>query len=153
MIEAAPPLAGIRRRLASMFYESLLLLGVLSTLVLVPNLIIGVIWQVAMPGWAVWLNVAAAAGLYFVYLWHRSGQTLAMQTWKLKLVRADGTPPILNQLLLRYALAWPSLLLCGAGLIWAFFDRDRQFMHDRLAGTRIICAPPTTASFPPPAEK
>jgi len=23
-------------------------------------------------------------------------------------------------------------------LIWMFFDRDRQFLHDRIAGTRII---------------
>ena len=26
----------------------------------------------------------------------------------------------------------------AAGLIWALFDRDRQFLHDRLAGTRIV---------------
>ncbi|HEY6895974.1 MAG TPA: RDD family protein, partial [Rhodocyclaceae bacterium] len=37
----------------------------------------------------------------------------------------------------RYLLSWPSILFFGAGLIWAYLDRDRQFMHDRLAGTRI----------------
>jgi len=30
--------------------------------------------------------------------------------------------------------------LGGIGLIWAFFDRDRQFLHDRLAGTRLVAA-------------
>src|SRR6266704_3164467 len=39
---------------------------------------------------------------------------------------------------LRYALAWPSLLVFGVGFLWAFVDRDRQFLHDRLAGTRIV---------------
>jgi uncharacterized RDD family membrane protein YckC len=29
----------------------------------------------------------------------------------------------------------------GVGLWWALFDRDRQFLHDRLAGTRIILLP------------
>ena len=28
----------------------------------------------------------------------------------------------------------------GLGLLWALFDRDRQFLHDRLAGTRVIKA-------------
>ena len=42
------------------------------------------------------------------------------------------------RLVLRYALAWPSLLYLGAGLLWAFFDRDRQFLHDRLSGTRLV---------------
>ena len=55
-----------------------------------------------------------------------------------KLVAVDGSPPAWNQLWLRYLLAWPSLLLYGMGLIWAVFDRDHQFLHDRLSGTRII---------------
>jgi uncharacterized RDD family membrane protein YckC len=93
-------------------------------------------------------------GVYFIWYWHHRGQTLAMQTWKLKLVSANSFPPRLPQLYLRYLLCWPSLLLYGTGLIWALFDRDRQFLHDRLSGTRIInVAPPTTASTLPPAEK
>jgi uncharacterized RDD family membrane protein YckC len=41
-------------------------------------------------------------------------------------------------LALRYVLAWPCLVYLGAGLFWAIFDRDRQFLHDRLAGTRLV---------------
>ncbi|MFN9122921.1 MAG: RDD family protein, partial [bacterium] len=40
--------------------------------------------------------------------------------------------------LYRYLLAWPSVLAAGAGLAWALVDRDRQFLHDRLAGTRLV---------------
>lgn len=128
----------IRRRLISMLYECLLLLGVLALLFLVPNMLMGVIWQVALPPWALWLNVATALGLYFVWLWHRDGQTLAMQTWRLRIVTTeDGQPPAIRRALVRYLLAWPSVLT-GAGLLWALFDRDRQFLHDRLAGTRIV---------------
>ena len=142
MSETAQDLAGIRRRLAGMLYESLLILGVLSALVLLPNLLIGVIWQVAMPGWVLWVNVALAAGLYFVYQWHRSGQTLAMKTWRMRIVaNADGQPPSVPRALLRYLLAWPSVLTV-VGLLWAFVDRDRQFLHDRLSGTRVISIPP-----------
>jgi len=61
-----------------------------------------------------------------------------MQTWKMRMVRPDNLPVGVGRATLRYALAWSSLLFFGVGFFWAFFDRDRQFLHDRLAGTRII---------------
>jgi uncharacterized RDD family membrane protein YckC len=131
-------LATLRRRLASMLYEALLLLGVLALTFMVPNLLVGVIWQVAEPGWLGWIHIYLVLGAYFLWYWRRGGQTLAMQTWKLKLVDAGSGRGIgLGQGWLRYTLAWPSLLT-GAGLLWAIFDPERQFLHDRLAGTRIV---------------
>jgi hypothetical protein len=35
-------------------------------------------------------------------------------------------------------LAFASLALSGIGIGWALVDRDRQFLHDRLAGTRLV---------------
>lgn len=142
-------LAGIRRRLASMVYESLLLLGVLGVLI-VPLVVFSATTNRGIA--TAFLRVYAFLGLalYFLWHWHGGRQTLAMKTWKLRIAAADGAPPSLLRLALRYALAWPSIALAGVGLAWAFLDRDRQFLHDRLAGTRIICAPPTTASSPLP---
>jgi uncharacterized RDD family membrane protein YckC len=77
-------------------------------------------------------------GAYFIACWSRGGRTLPMQTWKMRVVRCDNLPIGVHRAALRYALAWPSLLLFGVGFFWAFFDRDRQFLHDRLAGTRIV---------------
>lgn len=77
-------------------------------------------------------------GVYFVASWSRGGRTLPMQTWKMRVVRGDGMSIGIGQAMLRYVLAWLSLLSLGAGFLWAFFDRDRQFLHDRLAGTRIV---------------
>ncbi|MDP1527425.1 MAG: RDD family protein [Rhodocyclaceae bacterium] len=148
-----PGLAGLRRRFASMLYESLLLLGVLSVSFMLPHLALGLAYEIVLPGPILVLHVFLVLGAYFVWYWHQHGHTLAMQTWKLKITRADGEKPSLNQLLLRYFLSWPSLLFYGAGLIWALVDRDRQFLHDRLAGTRIIFVPPTTTSTRPPAGK
>jgi len=130
-------LPGIRRRLASLLYESLLLLGVWAATFMLPHLALGMAFGVTLPGPVLILHVVAVFAAYFVWYWSHGGQTLAMQTWKLQLLMADGSKPPLSSLLLRYALAWPSLLLGGIGLLWALFDRDRQFLHDRLAGTRI----------------
>lgn len=131
-----PP--GIRRRLASMFYESLLLLGVLAALFLLPHLLLGLMAGIALSGAVLVLHVIVLLGCYFLWYWRHGGQTLAMQTWKIQIKSANGFAPTWRQLALRYLVAWPSLLLYGVGLIWALFDRDRQFLHDRLAGTRIV---------------
>ena len=143
--------AGLRRRLASLLYESLLVLGVLSVSFMLPHLALGMGMGIVLPGPVLVIHVFLVLGAYFIWYWRRSGQTLAMQTWKLKLVARDGSAPATGQFVLRYFLCWPSLLFYGAGLLWALFDRDRQFLHDRLAGTRVIFVPPTTASSPPPA--
>jgi uncharacterized RDD family membrane protein YckC len=148
---AMSELAGLRRRIASMLYESLLLLGVLSVSFMLPHLALGMAYEIVLPGPVLFIHVFLVLGIYFVWYWRHAGQTLAMQTWKLKLVNRDGGPPATVQLLLRYCLVWPSLLLYGAGLFWVLVDKDRQFLHDRLAGTCIIFVPPTTASRPPPA--
>lgn len=77
-------------------------------------------------------------GTYFVWCWHRGGQTLPMKTWRLRLVCAEGGPVPLRRAALRYVLACLSIGLAGSGFVWAAFDRDRQFLHDRLAGTRLV---------------
>lgn len=136
-----------------MLYESMLLVGVLSVSFILPHLALGMTWEIVLPGPVLIVHVFIVQGIYFVWYWRHGGQTLAMQTWQLKIVGANSRPPGLRQLLLRYFLSWPSVLFYGAGLIWAIFDRNRQFLHDRLAGTCIIFAPPTRASTPPPAEK
>jgi len=107
-------------------------------------------------------------GLYFVWFWTHGGQTLAMQTWRVRLVTADGQPVGFKRALARFLLSWlwvvPGLaaawaigakawmlvLIPAANiLLWAmtiFLDPQRQFLHDRIAGTRLI-------RFDPPKEK
>lgn len=82
-----------------------------------------------------WLVGVLAA--YFTYCWRRGGQTLAMKTWHIRLRPSDGSPLSLWQALARFFLAAASLALLGAGFLWGFVDRDRQFLHDRLIGTRL----------------
>lgn len=145
------PTAGIRRRLASMFYELLLLIGVVGVLI-VPLILFSTATRTAItiPFLRAYLFLLLAP--YFIWHWQGGRQTLAMKTWKLRLVAHDDKPPRPLRLALRYVLAWPSIGLGGVGILWAVFDRDHQFLHDRLAGTRLVIdAPPTTASPPQPA--
>lgn len=137
----ASPLAqlpSVGRRIASMAYETLLLLGVLSVTFMLPHLALGMGLGIVLPGWSLISHVFVVLGAYFVWFWHHGGQTLAMQTWKIRLTTPSGAQPSLARLALRYLLAWPSIIYLGAGVFWALFDRDRQFLHDRLAGTRLV---------------
>ena len=81
-----------------------------------------------------WMSI----GVYFVWCWHKSGQTLAMQTWKLKLVTQNSGLLSLKLAIARYVLASMGLMLFGLGFLWAIVDRDRLFLHDRLLKTQII---------------
>jgi uncharacterized RDD family membrane protein YckC len=78
------------------------------------------------------LFILAVFAAYFVWCWLRGGQTLAMKAWHIRLV--DVTP---RKAVLRFVLAF---LLLPVSIAWALFDRDRQFLHDRLAGTRLVSA-------------
>jgi uncharacterized RDD family membrane protein YckC len=107
---------------------------------------------------ALFCALFAVLAAYFVWCWSGGRRTLAMKTWKLRLMRADGTAVTPKVALLRYLAAWigPGLavaayaLLARHGLgahaawlvafnfLWAFVDRDRLFLHDRVAVTRIV---------------
>ena len=77
-------------------------------------------------------------GVYFGWCWSKSGQTLATQTWKIKLVDQQNNILSPKQAMHRYALASLSLLICGLGYFWALFDKNGVFLHDRLLKTRFI---------------
>jgi len=74
--------------------------------------------------------ILAVLAVYFLWCWLRGGQTLAMRAWKIRLV--DVTP---GKALARFLIAAALLPL---SILWAMVDRDRQFLHDRLAGTRLV---------------
>jgi uncharacterized RDD family membrane protein YckC len=132
-----PTVPGIGRRVLSMLYESLIVFAV--------AFFAGLAFYGATHGrlsgntrLVFQLYLFLVLGAYFIACWSRGGRTLPMQTWRLRVVRPDNLPIGVGRAALRYVLAWPSLLLFGVGVFWAFFDRDRQFLHDRLAGTRVV---------------
>lgn len=84
------------------------------------------------------LSLWIITGAYFVWCWHKSGQTLAMQTWKMQLVNQDGLQLTIAQAMLRYVLASFSALFFGLGFIWALIDKKQLYLHDKILKTRIV---------------
>lgn len=100
---------------------------------------------------------------YFSWFWHHGGQTLAMKTWRIRVTDANGKSITIGRALARFACAalffvpaavgvvlllFPNrispliamwlLLPPVATILWVPFDPDRQFLHDRMAGTRLV---------------
>lgn len=149
------------RRFVSMMYEAVLLFGLTFGILLIFDVL-------TQSQHALHLRFARQAilfmaiGLYFLLCWRRTGQTLPMQTLHLRLQTITGQRLSWWRALYRYLLACllplifsfgvyglshltqyhsTTLLIVFAPLslfIWTWFDKDRLFLHDRLAGTRII---------------
>lgn len=155
---------GIGRRLASLLYEGVLLFGVLMAAGLIYSLTTQ--QRHALHGTlGLQFFLFLVLGVYFVSCWSLGGQTLAMKTWRIRVVGSDGTPVSPGRAVARYVASWlwflPALAtvrLAGLGSGWmltlsllvgivtyaalARFHPERQFPHDALCGTRLITWPP-----------
>lgn len=153
------PTPSLKRRIAVMAYEGTLLFGILFTAGLAFSVTFNqthaLYLRHAMQYW-----IFFVLGAYFVWFWSHGGQTLAMKTWHVQVVTAAGRPVSVGRALARYVLSWlwfiPGLSLAAAlraegwmmviivfvsAAIWAmaiYFDPQRQFLHDRMAGTRLV---------------
>ena len=129
---------------ASLVYEALVIIALSFLCALVFLLMAGDASH-GVKRYALQLFLWVSIGIYFVWCWYKSGQTLAMQSWRLKLVTQSNRPLSLNIALARYMLASVSLMLFGFGFLWAIVDPDRLFLHDRLLKTKIIAVQRNTA--------
>ncbi len=142
-----------------MLYESLLLFGVVFIAVWIFSTLLQQRHALYLRhGLQYWLFIVL--GTYFVWFWTHGGQTLAMKTWRVRLVSVSGAPVSMTRAALRYLLCWlwfvPGLLLAklldahswllvaipaANVFLWAgsaLLDPKRQFIHDRIIGTRLI---------------
>ena len=133
-------LARFTRRLTSLLYEGLVVFSILLIGFLMPQVVLSG-FGIVMSGKMLWLHVVFVLMVYFLWCWLNGGQTLPMKTWKLRIISCEGGKLRPAQAFFRYLLAWPSITFFGIGLFWAILDKDKQFLHDRLAGTCIVNAP------------
>jgi uncharacterized RDD family membrane protein YckC len=109
------PAPTIKRRIALNLYEMLVLFGVLAFAFLVPHLTIGVLFEVTAPSTILMSHLYLVLAFYFMWYWTKTGQTLAMQTWRIQLVSEDGSIMKRSQALMRFAIG--SLWLIPAAVL------------------------------------
>ena len=158
----APALA---RRLAAFLYEGVLLFGVLGVTALVYGVAVHQTSGIEKRS-GLMAVCFVVLGTYFIGLWTRAGQTLAMKTWHLRVLTERGQPLTPRRALARYLASYvwflPPLALAGSLNLpdaWSIFGvlaawivlyalsallhPSRQFWHDTLCGTAIVTSRPT----------
>jgi uncharacterized RDD family membrane protein YckC len=154
-----------------MLYESVLLFGVVMTAAYLYSSLTQ--QRHALQGSAgLQAFLFIVLGIYFAGFWSRSGQTLAMKTWHIRLQRLGGGALSHARAFARYVASWmwflPALasahfsgigttlgfaVILAAGMcayaLLARLRTDRQFLHDVLCGTQLVDA---REALPAPAQ-
>ena len=86
-----------------------------------------------------WLCGMVIGITYAVFFTGYNGQTPGKMALRIQVVRTDGAPMTYGRAFLREVIGkFVSALILGIGYIMAGFDRNKQGLHDRIAGTYVI---------------
>ncbi|HED19674.1 MAG TPA: RDD family protein [Gammaproteobacteria bacterium] len=132
-----PKPANLPRRLAALFYDSLLLLAIwfIATAILLP-LTDGAAIHAGNPLFSTYLLFISF--FFYGWFWTHGGQTLGMRAWRLQLDNLRPGPITWMQALLRFMVAIPAGLLLGTGYLWMLVDKQKLTWHDRYSETCIV---------------
>jgi uncharacterized RDD family membrane protein YckC len=135
MIDFTKP-PSIFRRLAAITYDLLLLIAVLflATLITLP-LQENDYFQSSSWGYKVYLFFVSF--LFYGWFWTRSGQTLGLIAWKIRVANSDGENVSWEQAFIRFTTAIFSWTFCGLGIIWMLFNKDRLMWHDMASKSQM----------------
>lgn len=141
--EALPP-PGLLRRLAAMVYDTLLVLPLIMVTVAIAlglrSVLGGAADAILPPVIVQALAIVCCIGFFAVF-WLKSGQTLGMQAWRIKLVPMPGNELTFGRVVTRCGSALLSGACLGLGYLWCLFDRRKRSWHDYLSGTELVLLP------------
>jgi len=147
------PAAGLVRRLAAMFYDSLLCIALMMVVTLLyQQVLLRLLYgseQLQQLADAGRLDIDPLLSTlllfslfgFFAKFWTHSGQTLGMQVWGIRIQNADGTAIDLWQALLRFLIALVSLLCLGMGYWWMLLDKQNRTWHDMYSESQAVQLP------------
>lgn len=133
--------ASLLRRIAAIFYDLLLLTGVLfvvSAIAVAVNQ-----GEVTHPIRYVYLILVSFG--FYGWFWTNGGQTLGLRTWRLKVISERHEKLTWKDAAIRFGASWIAFTPAAAGLFWILFDRDKLAWHDRLSSTRVVLVPKNIA--------
>lgn len=128
--------APLYRQFFAMFYDSLL---IISMLFITTAILLGfndgeAITAKSSPLYPVFLLVLVFT--FYAWFWVKTGQTLGMRVWKIKIIHDDGYLPNWQHSYVRLFFALLSIAPAGLGYLWQL--AFGYTWHDKLSHTRII---------------
>ncbi len=128
------PPASLFRQLAAMLYDSFLIFAVLFVAAAIAIVFNRGEAIESSPFFSLYLLFTVFT--FYAWFWHKSGQTLGMRAWKIRIVSEFGGNPSWGVSYLRLMFALLSLSCLGLGYLWRLFKP--YTWHDKLSQTSII---------------
>ncbi len=156
-INSSPlPCAGLMRRMAALLYDSFLVFAIWMLLGYLLQLFPGIENARVINGQLVtnpyvdyflFLLMFLSAAAFYCWFWLKSGQTLGMLAWRLRLKSKSNYDLTLRQVFIRWLMAWPSFLCFGLGFFWLYFNKNGGAFHDLISGTKVVLVPKSERPF------
>lgn len=150
------PRAGLLRRWAALLYDTFLVAAIWMLLGFILQLFTGVTNNQLVDGQVVTnpvidnilftLMLLSCFGFYS-WFWIRSGQTLGMLAWRIRVDSMSGGKLDIRQALIRFIAAWPAFFMLGLGYFWIYLDEQGDAAHDKLSGTKVVRLPKSYRPF------
>lgn len=128
--------ASFLKRIFSLFYDSIIVIGLIFTFSLLLVVMNGGAQETSSTINFLQLLIIILTGpLFYCYFWTKNnGQTLGMQAWKIKVLKNDNKNLSLNDSFKRCLLSF----FLFPGYIWIIFDKKKRSFADILSDTKII---------------
>ena len=126
------------KRLLAMIYDSLILMALWM---LVGFVGVAVNGGEAIEGPFFRSALFLATFAFFGFFWVKSGQTLGMMAWRLRVQTPEGEKLTAQQALIRFFAAGLSWLALGLGFLWMFIHPRKLAWHDLISGTCVVQLP------------
>jgi uncharacterized RDD family membrane protein YckC len=127
------------RRIAALVYDLMIVIAVMFAVLAVGvalndgEPVSGPIYQSAL---------LVSVFVFNAYAWTKSGQTIGMMAWRLRVQTLEGYSLSWTQSLVRFFAAGLSIACLGLGYFWILFSDQRLSWHDQISQTRVVQLPP-----------
>lgn len=137
-------IASLSKRLLALTYDSFLVFAICMAIAAIyTSCARAIIGDQPIPSWFLQLTLLPCliftVGSFYTYCWRSTGQTLGMQTWRIKVVPADASKQLsIKQCWLRFAGAWVSFGSLACGFLILLRKSNTQTWHDRWSNTLVL---------------
>ena len=131
--------AGLMRRLLALLYDSILIIGIYMSYVILVTYLNGSALESQLEILFLQFSFIIFIFLFYCYFWKfNNGQTLGMQVWKIKLVSSGDEEININKMVLRCALSMIFSLVFLSNFIFIIFNKERKTLGDYFSKTKLL---------------
>ncbi|MEH6443216.1 MAG: RDD family protein [Oceanospirillaceae bacterium] len=133
--------ASLLRRLGAILYDCLIVIA-LSFAVTAAWMLMMNTEQAVGPAYQSTLFISVF--LFFGFFWTRSGQTIGMLAWRIRVQSKEGLSITWTQALIRFFAAMLAAAIFGLGYLWMLFSDEKLTWQDKISNTEVVYVPKTS---------